>query len=120
ESVTPGDLAGERIVVTVDRAGRGYDALVTDALAAAGVTAVLERGGPGPALFGPVAAGDALALTTAPAGVGELAALRLSPVRHVDFALLWGQETPPPALGQLIRHARTRAVPSRPALVAVA
>jgi len=119
-SVTPGDLAGERIVVTGDRDGRGYDGLVTDALEAIGVTAVLERGGPGPALFGPVAAGEALALTTAPAGVGEITALPLSPVHRVDFALLWDQDAPQPALGQLIEYAQTRAVPTRPALVAVA
>ena len=119
-SITLGDLAGERIVVTGDRDGRGYDGLVTDALEGMGVTAVLERGGPGPALFGPVAAGEALALTTAPVAVGEITALPLSPERRVDFALLWGQETPQPALGQLIRHAQTRAVPQRPALVAVA
>ena len=56
-SITLGDLAGERIVVTGDRDGRGYDGLVTDALESMGVTAALERGGPGPALFGPVAAG---------------------------------------------------------------
>jgi DNA-binding transcriptional LysR family regulator len=119
-SITPGDLAGERIVVTGDRDGRGYDGLVTDALQAIGVTAVLERGGPGPALFGPVAAGEALALTTAPAGVGEIMALPLSPVHRVDFALLWDQEAPQPALGQLIQYAQACAVPMRPALVAVA
>jgi hypothetical protein len=44
----------------------------------------------------------------------------LSAERNLDFALLWSQETPQPALGQLIRHAQTRAVPERPALVAVA
>jgi DNA-binding transcriptional LysR family regulator len=119
-SIAPDDLAGERIVVSGDRDGRGYDGLVTDVLEAMGVTAVLERGGPGPALFGPVAAGEALALTTAPVGVGQIAALPLSPARRVDFALLWGQETPQPALGQLVRHAQTRAMPPRPALVAVA
>jgi DNA-binding transcriptional LysR family regulator len=119
-SITPADLAGERIVVTGDRDGRAYDGLVTGVLEAVGVTAVLERGGSGPALFGPVAAGEALALTTAPVAVGEITALPLSPVRRVDFALLWGGETTQPALGQLIRHAQTRPVPPRPALVAVA
>jgi DNA-binding transcriptional LysR family regulator len=105
-SLTPGDLAGERFVVTLD---------------AIGVTPVLERGGPGPALFAPVAAGDALALTTAPpAASGEITALALNPPRGVDFALLWGGETPSPALAQLVRHAETGAAPARPALVAVA
>jgi DNA-binding transcriptional LysR family regulator len=121
QSLTAGDLAGERFVVTGHRDGGGYDALVADTLEAMGVTAVLERGGPGPALFAPVAAGDALALTTAPpAAAGEIAALALNPARRVDFALLWGEETPSPALGQLIRHAETGAAPARPALVAVA
>ena len=68
-----------------------------------------------------MATGDALALsTTAPAAAGEIAALALNPPRRVDFALLWGEETPSPALGQLIRHAESGAVPARPALLAVA
>jgi DNA-binding transcriptional LysR family regulator len=118
-SVTPGDLAGERFVVTGHRDGSGYDGLVADTLEAIGVTAVLERAGSGPALFGPVAAGEALALTTAPqAAVGGITALSLHPARHVDFALLWAQETP--ALRQLVRYAETGAAPPRPSLVAVA
>jgi DNA-binding transcriptional LysR family regulator len=118
-SVTPGDLAGERFVVTGHRDGSGYDGLVADTLEAIGVTAVLERAGSGPALFRPVAAGEALALTTAPqAAVGGITALSLHPARHVDFALLWAQETP--ALGQLVRYAETGAAPPRPSLVAVA
>jgi DNA-binding transcriptional LysR family regulator len=120
-SVTASDLAGERVVVTGHRDGGGYDALVADTLEAMGVSAVLEPGGPAPALYGPVAAGDAVALSTAaPAGVGEITALAFNPAVRVDFALLWGEETPAPALGQLIRHAQTPTVPPRPALVAVA
>lgn len=120
-SITLAQLAGERFVVTGHRDGGGYDALVADALEAMGVTAVLQRGGPGPALFAPVATGDALALTTAPpAPAGDITALALNPARRVDFALLWGEETPSPALGQLIRHAESGAVPARPALMAVA
>ena len=46
-SLTPGDLAGERFVVTGHRDGGGYDGLVADALEAMGVTAVLERGARG-------------------------------------------------------------------------
>jgi DNA-binding transcriptional LysR family regulator len=118
-AVTPGDLAGERVVVSGHGDGVGYDALVADALEAMGVCAVLERGGPGPALFAPVAAGEALALTTAPeAAPGETTALALTPVRRIDFALLWAEESP--ALGQLLRYARARAIPPRPALAAVA
>jgi DNA-binding transcriptional LysR family regulator len=118
-SVTPADLAGEHVVVSGHGDGAGYDALVADVLEAMGVSAVLEQGGPGPALFAPVASGDALALTTAPgAAPGETTALALNPVRRLDFALLWADESP--ALGQLVRYAQTRAVPPRPALVAVA
>jgi DNA-binding transcriptional LysR family regulator len=119
ESVTPVELEGERFVINGHRDSGAYDALVADTLEAMGVTPVLERGGPGPALLGPVASGEALALTTAPEmAVGDITVRSLNPVRRVDFALLWDEETP--ALGHLIRSARTLAVPSRPALVAVA
>jgi hypothetical protein len=47
-------------------------------------------------------------------------ARRLNPVRRLDFSLLWRDETPPPALDQLIRCAQVSAVAPRPALVAVA
>jgi DNA-binding transcriptional LysR family regulator len=118
-SVTSAELAGEHIVVTGHRDGAGYDSLVAETLEAMGVTAVLERGGPGPALFGPVATGEALGLTTSPqAAAGEITALSLNPARRVDFALLWAEETP--TLRQLITHAQAREVPARPKLVAVA
>src|SRR5439155_10854780 len=64
--VAAAELEGQRFVVTGHRDGAGYDRLVADTLGALGVTAALERGGPGPAMLAAVAAGDALALTTTP------------------------------------------------------
>src|SRR5215207_5830882 len=60
------ELEGQRFVVTEHREGAGYDRLVADTLGALGVTAALERGGPGPAMLAAVTAGEALALTTTP------------------------------------------------------
>src|SRR5205814_559626 len=83
------DLEGQRFVVTGHRDGAGYDRLVADALGALGVTAALERGGPGPAMLAAVAAGDALALTTTPdMAIGGVVARPISPARRVEFALI--------------------------------
>jgi len=119
------ELEGQRFVVTGHRDGAGYDRLVADTLGALGVTAALERGGPGPAMLAAVAAGDALALTTArDAAIGGVVARAISPVRRVEFALLARDETPTPALDGLIRcaeaRAGARAGAPRPALAAVA
>ena len=115
------ELEGQRFVVTGHRDGAGYDRLVADTLGALGVTAALERGGPGPAVLAAVAAGDALALTTTPdAAIGGMAARAISPARRVEFALLWRDETPAPALKDLIRCAEARAGAPRPMLAAVA
>src|SRR3954471_11044247 len=115
------ELEGQRFVVTGHRDGAGYDRLVADALGALGVTAALERGGPGPAVLAAVAAGDALALTTTPdVAVGGVVARPVSPARRVEFALLWRDETPAPALNELIRCAELRAGAPRPMLAAVA
>jgi DNA-binding transcriptional LysR family regulator len=115
------ELEGQRFLVTGHRDGAGYDRLVADTLAALGVTAALERGGPGPAMFAAVAAGDALALTTAPGvAIGGAVARPISPARRVEFALLWRDETPAPALDELIRCADARAAAPRPMLAAVA
>jgi DNA-binding transcriptional LysR family regulator len=100
------ELEGQRFVVSGHRDGGGYDRLVADTLDALGVTVALERGGPGPAVLAAVAAGDALALTTLPdAGIGGVTARAIKPVRRVEFALLWRDETPAPALHELIRCA---------------
>ena len=115
------ELEGERFVVTGHRDGAAYDRFVADTLAALGVTAALERGGPGPAVLAAVAAGDALAQTTRPdATIGGVVARPVSPARRVEFALLWRDETPAPALGELIRCAETGAGAPRPMLAAVA
>jgi DNA-binding transcriptional LysR family regulator len=99
-------LQGERIVVTGHRDGAGHDRSVADLLAGLGITPLPHRGGPGPALYAAVAAGDALALTTAAAARGRDMLVRpLDPIRRVRFALLWRDETPAPALGALIRAA---------------
>ena len=119
------DLDGEEIVVTGHRDGACYDRAVADTLAEFGVTPTLRRGGPGPALFAAVVDGHALALTTAPDAVDDrLVARPLDPGRTLSFELLWGRETPSPALTELIRtaeHHATRPAPElRPALRAVA
>src|SRR5215207_2757688 len=75
------ELEGQRFVVTGHRDGAGYDRFVADTLAALGVTAALERGGPGPAMLAAVAAGEALALTTTPdVAIGGVVARAISPV----------------------------------------
>ena len=120
-AVAAPELEGERFVVTGHRDGAGYDRLVADTLGGLGVTAALERGGPGPAMLAAVAAGDALALTTTPdAAIGGLVARAISPARRVEFALLWRDETPAPALNGLIRCAEARAAAPRPTLAAAA
>jgi DNA-binding transcriptional LysR family regulator len=110
-------LQGERIVVTGHRDGAGHDRAVTDLLTGLGITPLLQRGGPGPALYAGVAAGDALALSTAAAARGRDILVRpLDPTRRVRFALLWRDETPAPALGALIRAAEA-GVEAQPAAV---
>jgi DNA-binding transcriptional LysR family regulator len=119
--VTAPELEGERFVVTGHRDGAAYDRFVADTLAALGVTAALERGGPGPAMLAEVTAGEALALTTTPFGAaGPVSARAIHPGRRVEFALLWRDETPAPALGQLIRCAEGDAGVQRAVLAAVA
>ena len=119
--VAAADLEGQRFVVTGHRDGAGYDRLVADTIGALGVTAALERGGPGPAMLSAVAAGESLALTTTPdAAIGAVTARAVHPVRRVEFALLWRDETPAPALTELIRCAEARAGAPRPVLAAVA
>jgi DNA-binding transcriptional LysR family regulator len=127
---TPGpldvrELHGEPIVVTGHRDGAGYDRAVADVLTRLGITPLLQRGGPGPALHTAVAAGEALALTTAAAATrGEMVVRTLDPVRRVRFALLCRDETPSPALRELIRAAEANLAPplraTSPTLVSVA
>jgi DNA-binding transcriptional LysR family regulator len=115
------ELEGARFVVTGHRDGGGYDRLVADTLAALGVTAALERGGPRPAMLAAVAAGEALALTTTPeAAMSGVTARVIDPAHRVEFALLSRDETPAPALRELIGCAERRAAAARPVLAAVA
>src|SRR3954447_17100949 len=102
--VSADELDGEEVVVTGHRDGVGYDRVVAQTLSELGVSPALRRGGPGPALFGPVADGQALALSTAAgAAVGNILARPLLPPREVSFELLWRDETPAPALREFIR-----------------
>jgi DNA-binding transcriptional LysR family regulator len=123
---TPGplgadELRGEPIMVTGHRDGAGYDRAVAETLTGLGITPVLRPGGPRPALYAAVAAGAAIALTTAAAATGgELLARPLEPTRRVRFALLWRDETPAPALREFIRSAESGVASTRPALVSVA
>ncbi len=119
------ELRNEEIVVTGHRDGAGYDRAVEETLCELGVTPVLRRGGPGPALLAPVAGGEAIALSTAPATLdSELIARPLHPTCTLSFDLMWQAQTPAPALAELLRTARERTVrssqASRPALRAVA
>jgi DNA-binding transcriptional LysR family regulator len=115
------ELEGARFVVTGHRDGGGYDRLVADTLAALRVTAALERGGPGPAMLVAVAAGEAVALTTTPeAAMSGVTARVIEPAHRVEFALLSREETPAPALRELVGCAEGRAGATRPVLAAVA
>jgi RNA polymerase primary sigma factor len=130
------ELEGEHVIVTGHRDGAGYDRYVTDTLVELGVTPVTMRGGPGGALFGAVLRGEAVGLSTAAgAAAGARFARPLRSARELGFELLWRNEMPSPALGQLIRVAQSlahaesarrdaRAAPgggmSRPALLTAA
>ncbi len=106
------ELQGEDIVVTGHRDGAGYDRAVEDVLLELGVTPAFRSGGPGPALFAPVADGDALALSTAPDVVdARVVARPLDPGRSLGFTLFWGRETPSPALSGFIQTAEGHVEP---------
>ena len=117
-SLTASHLRGESIVVTGHRDSVGYDRAVAAALAGLGLEPTLQRGGPGPALLCAVAAGRALALTTAPdAPRGDLMVRPLEPARTLAFDLLWRAEAPSPALQEFIEATQWRPRPAsaRPA-----
>jgi DNA-binding transcriptional LysR family regulator len=120
--IQAGELDGEPVVVSGHRDGAAYDRAVTETLSGLGATPRLRRGGPGPALFAAVAAGDALALSTETAAAGSgLVARPLEPARHMRFALLARDEESSPALAELIRAATSPGAGApRPALAAVA
>jgi DNA-binding transcriptional LysR family regulator len=107
--ISAAELRGVPIVVTGHRDGAGYDRAVSELLDGLGVSPVLVPGGPGPAMHAAVAAGEALALGSAP--TAGLIARPLTPARRVRFALLWRDETPAPALRELIASARATTAP---------
>jgi DNA-binding transcriptional LysR family regulator len=124
-SVAVEELDGQAIAVTGHRDGAAYDRAVASVLTDAGIAPELESAGAGSALHAAVAAGRALALTTAPGlAAGALVARELEPERPVEFALYWRDETPAPALQHFIRAAQdgvhTVHASVRPALAAVA
>ena len=115
------ELEGEQLIVTGHRDGMAYDRAVTETLAELGLTVTRRRAGPGPALFAGVESGDAVALTTSPHAVAAGMVVRpLDPARRVDFALLWREETPAPALIEFIHASKALVEPVRAALQAVA
>jgi DNA-binding transcriptional LysR family regulator len=118
------DLQGEQIAVTAHRDGAGYDRAVAEMLEELGIAAALVRGAPGPAMYRAVAAGYALALTTAPeALLPNVIARPLHPARTLAFALLWRDEVASAALSEFVRIAAHATEPKSPtcrALAAVA
>jgi DNA-binding transcriptional LysR family regulator len=105
------ELDGERVVVTGHRDGAGYDRYVTETLTELGVTPVTTRGGPGPALFGPVLQGEAIGLSTAAGAADAMFARPLRPAREVRFELQWRDEVLSPALCEFIGAARAHTQP---------
>jgi DNA-binding transcriptional LysR family regulator len=120
-SVAAHELDGEQILITGHRDGAAYDRAVAETLTELEVKPELRSGRPGPALFSGVASGEALALTTsAAAAVGGVVARPLEPQCSVDFAVIWRDETPAPALHRFIEMAATIAGPAHAGLRAVA
>ena len=123
-ALSASDLHGEQVAVTAHRDGAGYDRAVADMLRELGVAAALVRGAPGPALYRAIAAGETLALTTAPEALpANIIARPLEPARTMRFALLWRAETVSAALSEFVRIAgqtAERRPTTRPVLAAVA
>ena len=115
------ELEGETVVVTGHRDGAAYDGAIAETIAGLGVTPELRPGGPGPALFGGVVGGEAIALTTTPeTAIGGMVARPLDAGPTVEFALLSPDRTPARALEEFIGAAEAVAAPARPVLRAVA
>jgi DNA-binding transcriptional LysR family regulator len=106
--VSAAELTTERVLVTGHRDAAAYDRAVAETLSELGVACELSRAGPGPAFYAPIVSGEAVALTTSPtASAGCFAARGLEPVRAIDFALVWRDATPSPALERFIGAARS-------------
>jgi DNA-binding transcriptional LysR family regulator len=108
--VAAAELDGERIAVTGHRDGAAFDRAVSDLLGGLGVAAELVPGPPGPALHAEVAENDVLALTTTPDALpAGVVSRSLDPRRKLSFELLTRDETPSPALAELIDLAASSA-----------
>jgi len=119
--VAADELDGEAVVVTGHRDGAAYDRAVAETLADLGVTLELRPGDPGPALFGGVACGEAIALTTTPeVAVGGMVVRPFDAGPTVEFALVSHDQTRAPALEEFVGAAEAVAAPARPVLRAVA
>jgi DNA-binding transcriptional LysR family regulator len=99
-------LHGERIAVTGQRDGAGFDRTVGELLDDLSVCAELTPGAPRPALHGSVIAGEAIALTASPQNIHPGLIVRpLAPTRTLPFNLLWRDETASAALHAFLRIA---------------
>ena len=104
-------LDGERIAVTGHRDGAAFDRAISMLLAELDVDADLVPAAPGSGLQTAVAGSEVVALTTLPDPVPHNVIPRtLDPARALFFELLWRDESPTPALAELIglagAHAR--------------
>jgi DNA-binding transcriptional LysR family regulator len=122
--VSMSELEGEEVMVTGHRDGAAFDSAAAGVLRAAGVSHSTRSGGWGPSMFGRVADGRAVAVTTLPSidRPGVLAR-ELEPRQAMPFALVWRAHSPSPPLLELIRVAAALARlqaerPRAPALVA--
>jgi DNA-binding transcriptional LysR family regulator len=107
-------LSAERIAVTGHRDGAGFDRAVAAMLEELGIDATLVPGAPGPGVDRRVAAGDLLALTTAPESLPPgVLARPVDPPATLPFALLRRDETPSTVLSEFIRLASESAMPDR-------
>jgi DNA-binding transcriptional LysR family regulator len=97
------ELEGQELAVSGHRDEETCTRAVAEVLDEQGVTAVLLRCGPDPALGAAVACGDALAVATAPSSLAlGVTARPLEPLRTLAFELLWRDEARSPALEELI------------------
>jgi DNA-binding transcriptional LysR family regulator len=97
-------LDGERVAVTGQRDGAGFDRTVRELLDGLSVSAELIPGAPRPECHGSVIAGEAIALTTSPQNVQPGLMVRsLTPSRTLLFNLLWRDEAASSALHEFVR-----------------
>jgi DNA-binding transcriptional LysR family regulator len=110
--VSLSELDGEEVVVTGHRDGVALDSAVAGLLGAAGVSHSTHRGGWGPSMFGRVADGRAVAVTTRPSIDRPGVLTRdLEPRQAMPFALVWRAPSPAPPLLEFIRLANKLARP---------